>query len=127
MFDAGGSSAAGVSSDTFLVLALGVGVGCSMLLYSTKMNPPQYSSARLVLFLCRSSFLHLHLSCRRELREASGRATAAESALQQQAASFEARLAKLQQWYNRQAAVVAQLRRGKAPKYGQVGFTNTNK
>jgi uncharacterized sporulation protein YeaH/YhbH (DUF444 family) len=81
----------------------------------------------LVLFLCPSSFLHLHLSCRRELREASGRATAAESALQQQAASFEARLAKLQQWYNRQAAVVAQLRRGKAPKDGQVGFTNTNK
>jgi multidrug resistance efflux pump len=64
---------------------------------------------------------------RRELNQASGRAAAAEAALQQQAAGFEARLAQLQSWYNKQAAVVAQLRRGKAPKDGQVGFTNTNK
>lgn len=64
---------------------------------------------------------------RRELKQASGRAAAAEAALQQQAAGFEARLAQLQSWYKKQAAVVAQLRRGKAPKDGQVGFTNTNK
>ncbi len=61
------------------------------------------------------------------MRVASGRAAAAEAALQQQAAGFASRLAKLQKWYNKQAAVVAQLRRGKAPKDGQVGFTNTNK
>jgi hypothetical protein len=90
-------------------------------------EPLQFSSAQLAMLLFHLSFTHLHWSCRRELREASGRATAAESALQQQAAGFEARLAKLQQWYNRQAAVVAQLRRGKAPQDGQVGFTNTNK
>jgi len=79
---------------------------------------------------CRCVLLHCVGCClryRRELRAASGRAASAEVALQQQAAAFEARLTKLQAWYNKQAAVVAQLRRGKAPKDGQVGFTNTNR
>lgn len=64
---------------------------------------------------------------RRELRQVAGRAEAAEAALQQQAASYEARLAKLQAWYGKQAAVVAALRKGKALQDGQVGFTNTNR
>lgn len=75
----------------------------------------------------RLSWLPMPHVYRRELKQASGRAAAAEAALQKQAAGFEARLAQLQAWYNKQAAVVAQLRRGKAPKDGQVGFTNTNK
>jgi hypothetical protein len=57
----------------------------------------------------------------------SGRAQAAEAALQQQAASYEARLSKLQAWYSKQTAVVAELRKGRAPRDGLVGFSNTNK
>jgi hypothetical protein len=57
----------------------------------------------------------------------SGRAEAAEVALQQAAADYEARLTKLQASYSKQVAVVAELRKGRAPRDGQVGFTNTNK
>eukprot|EP00775_Hariotina_reticulata_P008710 gene8710-8891_t len=64
---------------------------------------------------------------RRELQQASGRVAKAEAALQQQAAEFQARLAQLQTWYGKQAAVVAQLRKGKALEDGQIGFTNTNR
>lgn len=57
----------------------------------------------------------------------SGRAAAAEAALQQQAAEYEARLQQLQTWYGKQAAVVAQMRSGRAPGDGQIGFSNTNR
>lgn len=62
---------------------------------------------------------------RRELALVTGRVTAAEVALQQQAADYEARLQQLQTLYSRQTAVVAQLRKGKVP--AAVGFRNTNR
>jgi hypothetical protein len=57
----------------------------------------------------------------------SGRAAAAEAALQQQAAEYEQRLEQLQAWYGKQAIVAGQLRKGKKPADGSVGFTNTNR
>lgn len=69
----------------------------------------------------------MNVSPRRELQQVSGRVAEAEAALQQQAADFQARLAQLQTWYGKQAAVVAQLRKGKALEDGQIGFTNTNR
>jgi hypothetical protein len=65
--------------------------------------------------------------CRRELQQMSGRAAAAEAALQQQAAEYEQRLKQLQAWYGKQAIVAGQLRKGKKPADGSVGFTNTNR
>lgn len=65
--------------------------------------------------------------CRRELLQVAGRAQAAEAALQQQAAEYEARLAQLQAWYGKQAAVAGQLRKGKRPAEGSVGFINSNR
>eukprot|EP00878_Enallax_costatus_P012649 GHUV01013212.1.p1 GENE.GHUV01013212.1~~GHUV01013212.1.p1 ORF type:complete len:648 (+),score=321.26 GHUV01013212.1:993-2936(+) len=62
-----------------------------------------------------------------ELHHVTGRVAAAETALQQQAAHYEARLEQLQTLYSKQTVVVAQLRKGKVPAANAVGFSNTNR
>ncbi|KAF6257036.1 hypothetical protein COO60DRAFT_1640292 [Scenedesmus sp. NREL 46B-D3] len=62
-----------------------------------------------------------------ELYSKSVEGAAAEAALQQQAAAYEDRLAQLQAWYGKQAVVAGQLRKGRRPAEGSVGFTNTNR